>query len=62
MKSYIIQSMKVRGLTIPKDEDVEELSKQWESLQREKERLDENLLKDTDIFYSYNKGENEYGR
>ena len=41
MKSYIIQSMKVRGLTIPKDEDVEELSKQWESLQREKERLDE---------------------
>lgn len=53
MKTFITQFMKARGLTVPNEEDVLELSKQWEKLQLQKNEFDGKLLKDNDIFYTY---------
>jgi len=53
MKSFIIHSMNAKGIKVPQEEAIEELREQWENLQRQKEKVDERLLKDADIFHTY---------
>lgn len=55
MESYTRSLFKVKGLTVPTEEELAALDAEWKKFQEMKQSISPKLFEDHDIFYRYHK-------